>query len=283
VAAHWFQRALAGQRARGDKRRLLVALLNLGDASYRLGRVAEASSLGAEASDLADTLNDTRLGCMVRSNLGQIDLLQGNADRAWRVYDEALALARMTRNDLLIADVLAGMAGVALAQKRLTECGLLLGASQAFCERFGSRMVPHHGLQRKTLDGLHASMPRETVDHLLAQGQTCSVDEAIDIVRRLEPHTHESSAGPNLAGLTERESTVLKLLASGMSNREIGADLSISHRTVMRHVAAIFRKLGVNNRAAAAKVALDQHLLRARSPDKPIPETLNASKSGIPR
>jgi DNA-binding CsgD family transcriptional regulator len=48
--------------------------------------------------------------------------------------------------------------------------------------------------------------------------------------------------------LSHRELEVLQLLIPGMSNREIGTQLSISLNTVARHVSNIFDKLGANNR-----------------------------------
>jgi LuxR family maltose regulon positive regulatory protein len=51
--------------------------------------------------------------------------------------------------------------------------------------------------------------------------------------------------------LSERELIVLRLLASELSQREIGVELFISLNTVKGHVRSIFRKLGVTTRAAA--------------------------------
>jgi LuxR family maltose regulon positive regulatory protein len=51
--------------------------------------------------------------------------------------------------------------------------------------------------------------------------------------------------------LSERELTVLRLLASELSQREIGAELYISLNTVKGHTRSIFRKLGVSSRAEA--------------------------------
>ncbi|MQA17863.1 MAG: hypothetical protein GEV09_28570, partial [Pseudonocardiaceae bacterium] len=53
------------------------------------------------------------------------------------------------------------------------------------------------------------------------------------------------------AQLTARELQVLRLVAAGHTNRTIGSELSLSERTVDRHVSNIFGKLGVSSRAAA--------------------------------
>jgi DNA-binding CsgD family transcriptional regulator len=57
-------------------------------------------------------------------------------------------------------------------------------------------------------------------------------------------------------GLSPRELEVLGLVADGLTNHEIAARLYISERTVNRHVTTVFTKLGVNNRVAAARIAV---------------------------
>jgi DNA-binding NarL/FixJ family response regulator len=61
-----------------------------------------------------------------------------------------------------------------------------------------------------------------------------------------------------LEALSPREREVLTLLAQGMSNKAIAQALVISPNTVKRHVQAIFDKLGVNSRAAAVAIALQE-------------------------
>jgi DNA-binding NarL/FixJ family response regulator len=55
--------------------------------------------------------------------------------------------------------------------------------------------------------------------------------------------------------LTARQSDVLRLLARGMSNKEIGRELKLSERTVKAHATAIFKSFGVTNRADAVTYA----------------------------
>jgi len=58
-------------------------------------------------------------------------------------------------------------------------------------------------------------------------------------------------------GLTARESEVLAWLATGKSNRDIGSILDLSPRTINKHLERIHKKLGVENRTAAAAMALN--------------------------
>ncbi len=67
---------------------------------------------------------------------------------------------------------------------------------------------------------------------------------------------------PLPAGLTQREAEVLRLVAAGASNREVAGQLWISEATVRRHLANIFRKLGVGSRTAASAWAHEHGLLR---------------------
>ena len=57
------------------------------------------------------------------------------------------------------------------------------------------------------------------------------------------------------AGLTEREITMLKALARGMSNKAISQELWVTEQTVKFHLGNLYRKLGVPNRLAAASYA----------------------------
>jgi DNA-binding NarL/FixJ family response regulator len=65
-------------------------------------------------------------------------------------------------------------------------------------------------------------------------------------------------------GLTPREYEVLTLVADGRSNREIGAALFISDRTVARHLTNVYNKIGVTSRTQAARYAIDHQMTVAR-------------------
>jgi ATP/maltotriose-dependent transcriptional regulator MalT len=73
----------------------------------------------------------------------------------------------------------------------------------------------------------------------------------------------DARRGANVAdhGLTPREIEVLRLVATGATNRNIAADLFLSEKTVARHVANIFMKLGITSRSAATAFAYDQRIV----------------------
>ena len=61
--------------------------------------------------------------------------------------------------------------------------------------------------------------------------------------------------------LTERETAVVRLMTSGLSNREISSALGIKTATVKNHSTAIFRKWRVNDRTQAAVVAFARGII----------------------
>jgi DNA-binding NarL/FixJ family response regulator len=63
------------------------------------------------------------------------------------------------------------------------------------------------------------------------------------------------------AGLTDREIAVLKAVAQGLSNQNIGSELCVTEQTVKFHLTNIYRKLGVANRTEAARFAYQQGLM----------------------
>jgi HD-GYP domain-containing protein (c-di-GMP phosphodiesterase class II) len=66
---------------------------------------------------------------------------------------------------------------------------------------------------------------------------------------------------PRPAGLTDRQLEVLRLLASGLSNRQIAARLMVSPRTAERHVQDVYDKIGLSSRAGAALYAMEHGLI----------------------
>ena len=95
---------------------------------------------------------------------------------------------------------------------------------------------------------------REDAERIASLSATLQSTRAITTPRVLESY-----------GLTRRETEVLHLLAEGHPNAEIGQELSLSPRTVEKHVEHILHKLGVKSRAAATRLVAEAGRRRARA------------------
>jgi HD-GYP domain-containing protein (c-di-GMP phosphodiesterase class II) len=131
----------------------------------------------------------------------------------------------------------------------LSAAALLLGAAdvyQACCEP-----RPHRS----------AKSPDEAADELRAEVRANRIDpNAADAVLAAAGHrVARRREGP--AGLTPREVDVLRLLARGLSNKDIARRLTITPKTTNSHIEHIYAKLGVSSRAAASLFAAQSGLL----------------------
>lgn len=110
-------------------------------------------------------------------------------------------------------------------------------------------LAPHYNREKGLLITA-GSKPLEMV----YISQTDSDEYLLQLVDLERPSEVEILRG-NLP-ITEREAEVLLWIARGKTNREIGTILTMSPRTVNKHLEQIFRKLGVENRTTAAVIAL---------------------------
>jgi DNA-binding CsgD family transcriptional regulator len=75
------------------------------------------------------------------------------------------------------------------------------------------------------------------------------------------PYGPDRASASNYAGLTARELEVLQAVADGLTDAEVGERLFIATRTVSQHLRSVYNKFGINNRAAAVRVAVEQGLV----------------------
>ena len=94
------------------------------------------------------------------------------------------------------------------------------------------------------------------VPSALRQAVEGSVFSAIGL-----PEKQVSEDAAKAAGLTERETAILKALARGLSNDAIGKELWVAEQTVKFHLTNIYRKLGVSNRTEATRYAYEHGLV----------------------
>ena len=86
---------------------------------------------------------------------------------------------------------------------------------------------------------------------LLAGGDSLLFPAAIRELAARHAPAQASSGGLESAGLTDREGQILRLIAQGLSNAEIAAQLIVSAETVKTHVGHVLTKLGARDRTQA--------------------------------
>jgi DNA-binding NarL/FixJ family response regulator len=94
------------------------------------------------------------------------------------------------------------------------------------------------------------------VPSALRQALEGSVFNAIGL-----PEKQVADDAAKAAGLTDRETSILKALARGLSNDAIGKELWVAEQTVKFHLTNIYRKLGVSNRTEATRYAYEHGLV----------------------
>lgn len=110
-------------------------------------------------------------------------------------------------------------------------------AMRAGATGFISKAVP----RQQIIDGIKGAAKGDRVV-LTQRSQHAQIDEALRWPGRD-------------VGLTERESEILSLLSTGMTNRELGSTLYLSENTIKTHLRSLYAKLGIRNRAQAAALA----------------------------
>jgi predicted ATPase/DNA-binding NarL/FixJ family response regulator len=119
---------------------------------------------------------------------------------------------------------------------------------------------------------LDAQLGQEAAERFAAAGAAMNVRDTasyalhqIELARRALTAAGQDGAGA--AGLTSRETQVLRLIAGGASTREISERLFISAKTADNHIQHIYIKLDVTNRAAATRWAFDHDVVETGDPE----------------
>ena len=177
--------------------------------------------------------------------------------------EEALRVAAEIKPDVMLIDIdLPGMNGLRLLRElrpRLPETKfVMLTVSTSQADVLEAVRLGAMGYLTKDLDAdaLLRSI-RGVRDGDLAMPRRLAARTMRDLVEGVGGRATEHGT-LGLEALSPREEEILRLLADGMTDREIGEALTISTRTVETHVSNILRKLGSRNRAEAARRYLER-------------------------
>lgn len=173
---------------------------------------------------------------------------------------EAVTAARRSRPDVVLMDIrMPGIDGLEATRRVLAgdpDCRVL--------------MLTTFDLDRYVYAALAAGasgflLKDATPEQLVASVRLVAIGDALlapSITRRLVERFARPCPPPQgLDDLTPREKEVLRLVGGGLSNSELAAHLVLSEATVKTHVARIFAKLGLRDRAQAVVVAYESGLV----------------------
>ena len=199
------------------------------EAALRSGHPERAAAARADLRARAAMANTH----WVRGIEARCEALFSNGQDAERLYRTSIEHLQHTR-----------------IRKHLARSHLLYGE---WLRREGRRVDGRHQLRtaHAIFDALGAvGLTERAAKELAATGET--------VRKRANVRSNENE-------LTAREAQIARLASAGVSNREIGQQLFISHRTVGYHLAKVFAKLGVNNRALIREDMLGDGFAEDRS------------------
>ena len=200
---------------------------------------------------------------LVRDGFGMILDAQPDIEVVGGAADgrEALEMARALAPDVILMDIrMPGVDGIEATRRLMAEASS--GPRILMLTTFDQDEYLYAAMKAGASGFLLKDVRREELvdavrviaggDALLAPALTRRLIE--DFVRRPPPGAAPAGV---VAELTDRETDVLRLVARGLSNAEIAAELVVSDATVKTHVARILSKLGVRDRIQAVVLAYE--------------------------
>jgi HD-GYP domain-containing protein (c-di-GMP phosphodiesterase class II) len=255
---------------------------------YTIGHSRAVADLAGEAARIFGL--DGEAGKLVRRaglvhDLGRLGVSNAIWDKQGRLSHAESERVRLhpylTERMLAYSPALAPLAAVAVQHhERLDGSGYPRGLSGRAVSAEGRVLAAADFYHSRTEPRPHrpAGTADEAAAQLRAEARTGRMDaEAVAAV--LSAAGHRATRRPaRPAGLTGREIEVLRLLARGLSNKEIGEHLVISRKTAAHHVEHIYAKTGVANRALASLFAANHGLIG----DSSGPDRRRAGSSPLP-
>jgi DNA-binding CsgD family transcriptional regulator/tetratricopeptide (TPR) repeat protein len=217
---------------------------------------AAAASIGRALDETADPLARARL------LPARVEILLAGRDHegARAACDELAEIAARFHTDVLRATAAQAQGAVELAAGNPREA--LVRLRRAWKE-WQALEIPHAAARTREVLGLACRALGDRAGGRMeleaARGAYESLGARPDVARVDGLLAHRTDAGPH--GLTPREVQVLRLVAAGRSNKEVADALSLSVKTVERHVGNILTKLDVPSRVAATAWAYENEVI----------------------
>jgi predicted ATPase/DNA-binding CsgD family transcriptional regulator len=263
-----YAESLQLHREVGDRRGIALTLGNLGVLARRAGDLDRARDLLGESLAVVRAVGDQRLTAAALDRLASLSLDQGDRPAATAAYAESLRLSANLQDKREIARTLEGCARLLFTAGRPEPAQDLGALADALLDSLGARRSPADQAAfdelRQRLQGTLASPRLARIDRV---SRDLDLDKVVGHALSLleappEPPTHRpASSASDAQPLSRREREIVVLIARGLTNRAIAAELVILERTVETHVSNILGKLRLETRAQLAVWAVAHRLI----------------------
>jgi non-specific serine/threonine protein kinase len=220
-ARELLEQNLVIKRQLGEPRSIAIGLINLTEVLTRAGRWQAAQASLAEAAELA--VGQPQITGLVLCSQGNLAARQRNWEQAAGLYQAAVAASQAGGHTHVAVEAMIGLGRVRYQLGQADEAARQLRTAEALAHQIANPQL------------------------------VAEVTSAL-------AETGNGQAGRLPGNLTSRQAEVLRLLADGLSNKEIAVRLYLSPGTVERHVTTIYRKLGLGGRVDAARYAVENGL-----------------------
>jgi LuxR family maltose regulon positive regulatory protein len=265
------QGRLAVELARAPGGELAPALAVLGYGLYLQGRTDESRPAATEALSRPEAPDRPHAFALANAVLAMLDLEEGHAAQAERRARDAFAAAQRAGAADATSGILASVAvgHCAMALGRMAEAERVLARAERLASA-EANLIHAHTLLR--LAECHAHQGREALarseldaaDAVMRGFPDCGRLPAMVAAAREQVADAEQRHRVPVQLPSDAELAVLRLLATDLSQRQIGERLYLSVNTVKTHARSVYRKLGVASREDAVTRARSAGLLGER-------------------
>jgi non-specific serine/threonine protein kinase len=226
--------------------RLFLGFCRIADSDFDA-----AAPLLEEAFENATRLDDRWQTALALGGLLRVAAAHGDVARAVDRAVDALAICIAIDERFLAAMCIVGLADALQPGVRTAR---LLGGADAMRMGVGAKWPMLLAKEyRRAIEAAREVLAPDAFAVAFAEGRALTLAAALAEV--------EASRRSSAAGLTAREVEVLRLVARGLTNQQVAAELVVSERTVHAHLRSLYRKLAIGSRSAATRYALEHGLV----------------------
>ncbi len=178
-------------------------------------------------------------------------------------HEKSLEILRASDDKWFTAFCLEELASVVTAQGEVVWAARLWGAAESLRDKVRSPRPPvFRADYKRSVAAARAHLGEKAFTAAWAEGRTMTQEQVFTARGPVTKSTSTLAKSPTTYpdGLTRREVEVLRLVAQGLTNKQVADQLFISPRTVNTHLTSIYGKIGVSSRSAANRYAMEHHL-----------------------